>query len=107
MYTATRTPSTTCSKQPNRQTYVQTDYQRQVMKLDGDAPLTAQQMSESLVLLPFQILLNHLETIALREFEVAYTITLEKAGEFDDAYLAQINKFETALEAEFENYRST
>ena len=76
------------------------------MKLDRNEPLTAQQLSESLALLPFQILLNHLGAIALREFEVAYTITLEKAGQFDDAYLAQINKFETALEAELKNYCS-
>jgi len=46
-------------------------------------PVTTRQLSELLMLLPFELVLKYLEATALREFEAARKITLQSAKEFN------------------------
>jgi hypothetical protein len=54
------------------------------------------------MLLPFELLLKHMESAVLREFEIAFRISSKNARELDDAFMVHINKFEEAIRAEFE-----
>ena len=87
-------------KWPNRQVNVQTEYPRQVLQLVNSMPINTQE----LLLLPFQLLLRHLEAAILHELELACRISSDSAMELDNAFKVHIEKFMGAISAEFERF---
>lgn len=59
------------------------------------------------MLLPFQLMLNHLEAAIIHEYEVAYSISLESAKKLDVAFMTHVDKFEVTVRAKLEEICNT
>lgn len=91
----------TCLKRSNGQAYIRLDCQPQSPLLAEITPIDTQQM---LLMLPFEIMLKHLEATVVCEFEFACEISSKNAKELDDAFMAHVDRFEETVRAEFEKF---
>lgn len=60
-----------------------------------------------LMLLPFEMMRQHLESVMLRQFEIAFGIYSKQAEELDNAFMMHVDKFEVTVRTKLEEIYSS
>ncbi|MFC2069337.1 hypothetical protein ACFLTP_10090 [Chloroflexota bacterium] len=58
--------------------------------------------AQLLMMLPFEMMRQHLESVILRQFEIAFGIYSKQADELDNTSMTHIYEFEVTLRAKLE-----
>lgn len=90
-------------KRPNGQGHDQNCCRQQALQPAG----AGIDNSQLLMLLPFEMMRQHLESVILRQFEIACGIYSKHAEELDNAFMKHVDKFEVTVRAELEEIYST
>ena len=80
-------------KQPN----VQEQGQNTCRPMIQQQPMVGVENAQTLILLPFEIMRQHLESVMFRQLEAATKIYTRQAEELDNAFTTHINKFEMTV----------
>ena len=83
----------TSLKQPNIQEQDQNTYRAVIQQ----QPVVGVDNAQALMLLPFEIMRQHLEAVMCRQLEAATKIYTRQAEELDNAFMTHINKFEMTV----------
>ena len=88
-------------KQPNEYELGLNCCQRQTQQ---SAEMSA---GNTLLLLPFEMMRQYLESVMLQQLEIAAGLYFKQAKEMDNAFMTHVDKFEVTIKTELEKYYST
>jgi len=66
-------------------------------------PVTGIDDAQTMLLLPFEIMRQYMESVLLQQFEIATGIYSKQAKELDNAFMSHIDKFDRTVGISFKN----
>jgi len=90
-------------KQPNIQEQDQNTYRAVIQQ----QPVVGVDNAQALMLLPFEIMRQHMESVMFRQLEVVVGLYSKQAEELDNAVMMHVNKFEATVRTNLEKNTST